>query len=470
MAMDRKWGLEKGDLLPGGCKVTEEYIRKGDWQIWKTQKGSVLCVSPVLHQTWLELGLTEPGVFVPMPGNCLIAEDDDFGLISSSTAGPYPKNLQEVLAIVSALRATRKISKKLCLSQSFFLSRLPCLLPFGHGADPGSDSLTLGRWLTGGMNVPFTDRDRICNWTPGMTDSLFEEILDLFGWEETTSEKVLAMPVEEESAPIVHDRPREKRKEGEFRLAGRPELEKFFRERIIDVIDREEEYRRMGVSFPGPTLLIGPPGCGKTYAVEKLSEYLGWPCFRVNSASIGSSYVHETSRLISELFRKAMDEAPSVVVMDEMEAYLSSREEIRGSYQFHLEEMAEFLRILPQLAENKVLLFGMTNLVDQIDPAIRRKGRFDHVIELDMPSKAEILDLLDSLLAEVPKEPDLHLARIADRLAMHPISDIVYVAREAGRLTIVNRKERMNDQMLVLACDELDRERKKKQTRSIGFH
>ncbi|MBQ2390639.1 MAG: AAA family ATPase, partial [Clostridia bacterium] len=50
----------------------------------------------------------------------------------------------------------------------------------------------------------------------------------------------------------------------------------------------------MGISFPGATILHGPPGCGKTYAVEKLAEYLGWKRFDIDSSSIASSFIHDT--------------------------------------------------------------------------------------------------------------------------------------------------------------------------------
>ena len=146
-------------------------------------------------------------------------------------------------------------------------------------------------------------------------------------WQETLEKK--GIPQETDSAEDEKRQERKPRMEGPFYLPGRPRLEQFFREEILDVIDREEEYRRFGVGFPGPTLLYGPPGSGKTFAVEKLAEYLGWPVHRITSGTVGSKYIHETSRKISQMFDLAIKDAPSVLVIDELETFLSSREDAR---------------------------------------------------------------------------------------------------------------------------------------------
>ena len=53
-----------------------------------------------------------------------------------------------------------------------------------------------------------------------------------------------------------------------------------------------EIYSKVGITFPGAFVLHGPPGCGKTFAVERLAEYLNWPVFNIESASVASPYIH----------------------------------------------------------------------------------------------------------------------------------------------------------------------------------
>ena len=154
-------------------------------------------------------------------------------------------------------------------------------------------------------------------------------------------------------------------------------LEQFFREHVVDIIENADRYRKLGIEFPSAILLHGPPGCGKTFAVERLVEYLGWPSFSIDSTSIGSPFIHETSRKVAEVFERAIKDAPSVLTIDEMEAYLADREMGAGSSHHRVEEVGEFLRRIPEAIANRVLVIAMTNRIEMIDPAILRRGRFD---------------------------------------------------------------------------------------------
>ena len=455
--MDWTDALREGEQLPGGSLLRERLARRADWQIWQTDSGSALAVSKELLDTWLDASLLEPGVFLPLPGGAFAAETDGTGFISSAEAGPFPKTLSQTEGVARAFALSRSgLGGQARLRHALYLSSIPHLLPVGAGADREDDPYTLGRWLADGVNLPFTDEERMSRYAPALTPSLYRELLALLGWRAEAPERLkdyeasrdlpLRAPVLPRTAP---------ERDGPFELAGRPALTKFFREQVLDIIDHEEAYRRMGIGFPGPTLLIGPPGCGKTYAVQRLAEYLGWPVFEVNSSSIASMYIHETGRLIARLFEQAAENAPSVVVIDEMEAYLSARGGEGYGGIAHTEEMAEFLRALPLLPQKRVLLFGMTNLPGRIDEAILRKGRFDHVIRVEMATREEMAAVLRAQLKDIPVGRDVDYDAIGGLLAGRPISDAVYAAREAGRLAVVNGRERIDGELLRRACASL---------------
>jgi predicted Zn finger-like uncharacterized protein len=238
---------------------------------------------------------------------------------------------------------------------------------------------------------------------------------------------------------------------GRFELAGRPALERFFLEHVIDIIENPEQYRAFGVEFPSAIALYGPPGCGKTYAVDKLIEYLGWPSYRMDASSIGSPFIHETSMKVAALFDEAIKNAPSVIVIDEMDAFLSKRQSAVGYGPSHVEEVSEFLRRIPEAAKKKVLVVGMTNQIELIDPAILRRGRFDHVIEVPMATEIEIAALLKKLFTGLPVETGVKIGPIARKLCGRPLSDVSFVVKEAARLAALHRRNKVSDEMVTLA-------------------
>ena len=219
-------------------------------------------------------------------------------------------------------------------------------------------------------------------------------------------------------------------------------------------------------AYKKPLLLYGNSGCGKTYAVERLAEFLGWPRFNIDSSTIASTFIHDTSKKISEVFRAAIESAPSVLIIDEMEAFLSNRGNAGPSGVHHMEEVAEFLRQIPEAVSKGVLIFAMTNMLDSIDPAILRRGRFDYIVEVKMASADEIYALLKEKSQNIPMDETVDLQYISKQLDNHPMSDVTFVLKEAGKYAVKNKLKHINMECFQNAINVLPIEEKKNR---IGF-
>jgi cell division protease FtsH len=105
-----------------------------------------------------------------------------------------------------------------------------------------------------------------------------------------------------------------------------------------------------------------------------------------------------------------------------------------------------------------------------IDPAIQRRGRFDHVVKVDYASQIEVHSLLDKLLSSLPREPDVDSKPLARELAGRPLSDVAFVVREGARLAARAGKDRLDQSSLLAAMHGAPaREREGDSLRRIGF-
>ena len=436
---NERWFPAKQEL-PDGSRLGRLLHSDFDWQIYRLDKeNSILIVRSSLADRWVESKLLPDTVL----GSFSFGKEDYMAIFSGPgqrlepvAASGSPDTKADGLSFALSLRETRKIGAEVPLHDAIYVERYSRLLPTWTVSEGSSDDEILGRWLTGGVAIPATSFRRLSSLLGWLGKHDVAELVQAAGF----SAPMATTASEEETKPSVHHQ--------KFHLSGRPVLEAFFNEHVIDIVENAERYTALGIEFPTAILLHGPPGCGKTFAVERLVEYLDWPIFYINARSVGSPYIHETSRKVGEIFDKAMDAAPSMIVIDEMESYLSDRQIHESTGLHHVEEVAEFLRRIPEANKRHVLVIGMTNRLDMIDSAIRRRGRFDHVVEVGMPSATEVSDLIDSLLAKVPIEGEIDTGDIVKSLTGIALSDTAFVVREAARLAARAGKSALDDESL----------------------
>jgi ATP-dependent 26S proteasome regulatory subunit len=111
----------------------------------------------------------------------------------------------------------------------------------------------------------------------------------------------------------------------------------------------------------------------------------------------------------------------------------------------------------------------MTNRIEMIDPAILRRGRFDHIIKVDMASEAEVRALLERLIDQLPRRGALNVDPIAKQLQGRPLSDVAFVIREAARLAARSGESKLSQENLVAALDSTGARGVEPKSRSIGF-
>ena len=469
--------------LPDGSRLGRLLYSGPDWQIYRLDnESSTLTARRRLADRWVESKLLPDTVL-----DSLSFGREEYRAIASGsgkrlepvTENGSPDTKADGLAFAVSLRETRKVDADVPLHDAIYVERYSRLLPTWTVSDRSTDEELLGRWLTGGVAIPATSFRRLSSLLGWLGEQDVANLVEAagfgaprdFGVAPTRRKGHGGDPQSERARlaslqPNSDKEPRADVRRGQFHLSGRPVLEAFFNEHVIDIIENAGRYKVLGIDFPAAIVLHGPPGCGKTFAVERLVEYMDWPIFNVDSNSVGSPYIHETSRKVGEVFDKAVDAAPSMIVIDEMESYLSDRES-QSTGLHHVEEVAQFLRRIPEANKRRVLVIGMTNRLEMIDSAILRRGRFDHIVEVGMPSAAEVSDLVESLLARVPIEGEVDIHEVVQSLTGRALSDTAFVVREAARLAARAGKSALDDESLQQALGGLPPAEPKK--RPIGF-
>jgi len=481
-----KW-LPAAYQLPDGGRISAMTASGDDWQIYKLEDGrNLLAVLPELAKKWSSISILEDALWKSISfGEShfqTIVSPQKYTLVAISQDIAF-RTKNDAIAFAVSMRESRSRYHDGTLHDAIYLEQYSRLLPTYSISPSASDTLVLGACLTDGVHVSTNSFRRLCSLVGWLSPSDLTEIIEAAGLPAPGSDGAdydQRLPHSTNAQESTNDDKSGNGASGvtknihglsetrHFSLPGRPHLEEFFNEHVVDIVSSPQRYQALGIHFPSAIVLHGPPGCGKTYAVDRLVEFLDWPSFSIDSNSVGSPYIHETSKKISQLFDKAIDSAPSVLIIDEMESFLTDRSAGSSSGSHHVEEVAEFLRRIPEATANRVLVLAMTNLIEMIDPAILRRGRFDHTIEVSMPSREEVTALLGALVSRIPCEPGLELEPAIERLVGKALSDSAFVIREAARIAAKRGKDALDQASLdaALLCQPADGA---KSGRPIGF-
>ena len=252
--------------------------------------------------------------------------------------------------------------------------------------------------------------------------------------------KVFQKPVEKKT---------DKKPKGFACVAGMQELKELLRRDVIKPLKKPENYNKFNVTMPNGILLYGPPGCGKTFIVEKLAEEVGYNFMIVPPSKIGSKYIHETSDNIAKVFTEAKDNAPTILFFDEFEALVPKRESLGAEGQFKNEEINEFLTHLNNASKHGILVVGATNQIDLIDRAIMRAGRMDKVILVPPPDLEARKELFRSRLSKMPHSEDIDFTKLAEATEYYSSSDITAITESAGRIAGDQELDEVNADLMM---------------------
>ena len=234
---------------------------------------------------------------------------------------------------------------------------------------------------------------------------------------------------------------------------------------VVRLIKDRAELQRIGGKILRGMLMIGPPGCGKTYLAKAIATEANLPFISMSGSEFVEMFVGVGSSRIRKLFKQARQLAYSeggcVVFIDELDAVGARRSVDRG-----FGGQTEFNTTLNQLLvemdglkekDYNIVVMGATNAPESfLDPALLRPGRFDRKIYVDLPNLEEREKLFSYYLREVKYDPSIEIPRLARMTVGHSPADIANLVREAALIAIRNKKEAITLREITEALDRVE--------------
>lgn len=214
-------------------------------------------------------------------------------------------------------------------------------------------------------------------------------------------------------------------------IGGLEDELKKIREMVELPLKHPELFEALGIEPPKGVLLHGPPGTGKTLLAKAVANETAANFFVINGPEIMSKYYGQSEENLRKKFEEAEKNAPSIIFIDEIDAIASKREESKGEVERRV--VAQLLALMDGLkSRGKVVVIGATNIPNELDPALRRPGRFDRELEIGVPSKEGRFNILKIHTRNMPMEKNVNLKEIADITHGFVGADLSALAKEAA--------------------------------------
>ena len=206
---------------------------------------------------------------------------------------------------------------------------------------------------------------------------------------------------------------------------------KKIREMVEIPLKHPEIFERLGVQPPKGILLYGPPGTGKTLLAKAVANESEANFILLNGPEIMSKFYGESEKKIRDIFADAEKTAPSIVFIDEIDAIAPKREEVMGEVERRV--VSQLLTMMDGLkSRGKVIVIGATNRVNALDPALRRPGRFDRELELNVPGTEGRLAVLKIHTRGMPLSKKVNLEELASLTHGFVGADLEALTKEAA--------------------------------------
>ncbi|MEB3228284.1 MAG: ATP-dependent zinc metalloprotease FtsH2 [Synechocystis sp.] len=224
-------------------------------------------------------------------------------------------------------------------------------------------------------------------------------------------------------------------------VAGIDEAKEELQE-VVTFLKQPERFTAVGAKIPKGVLLVGPPGTGKTLLAKAIAGEAGVPFFSISGSEFVEMFVGVGASRVRDLFKKAKENAPCLIFIDEIDAVGRQRGAgIGGGNDEREQTLNQLLTEMDGFEGNTgIIIIAATNRPDVLDSALMRPGRFDRQVIVDAPDYGGRKEILEVHARNKKLAPEVSIDSIARRTPGFSGADLANLLNEAAILTARRRK------------------------------
>nr|YP_009315824.1 Cell division protein FTSH [Trichogloeopsis pedicellata]SCW24482.1 Cell division protein FTSH [Trichogloeopsis pedicellata] len=225
-------------------------------------------------------------------------------------------------------------------------------------------------------------------------------------------------------------------------VAGVDEAKEEFQE-VVTFLKEPDSFTAVGAKIPKGVLLVGPPGTGKTLLAKAIAGEANVPFFSISGSEFVEMFVGVGASRVRDLFKKAKENAPCIIFIDEIDAVGRQRGTgIGGGNDEREQTLNQLLTEMDGFEGNTgIIVIAATNRADILDSALLRPGRFDRQVAVDVPDLNGRLAILQVHAKNKKMDTNISLKTIARRTPGFSGADLANLLNEAAILTARRRKD-----------------------------
>lgn len=225
-------------------------------------------------------------------------------------------------------------------------------------------------------------------------------------------------------------------------FAGYDELKVRVRNFIADSLHHRKALTELGARPGKGALFTGDPGTGKTFLARIVANQEGAWFYPVRGPEVVSKYYGQTEKVLRDIFADAKKQEKAIIFFDELDSIASSRDSLAND--FSRSVVAQLLTLLDGFESDNVFIVAATNRPDTIDPALKRPGRLDKVIEFPLPEEEDREAILLSYTLRNTADVRLPYEHVAEQTHSWTPAELESIWQAAARCAVREGRKTVN--------------------------